>query len=99
VDSDLRPPPELVKLGHRFFRHDYSWGIKDFDSWAKYAINSARLSDREREVIKGYLERITQVCDNVQLDDIWHMIGTAVVIATPGVGGARHFFTAIHNSL
>ena len=99
MDSDLRPPPELVKLGHRFFRHDYSWGMRNFDGWAKYAIDSARLSDGERKGVKGYLEHILDVCDNVQLDDIWHGIGTAVYIATPGVGGARHFFTAIHDSL
>lgn len=99
MEIDYQPPPELLKLGHAFFNHDYLWGIDNFDEWAAYAIRAARLTNEERAAIKTYLDRILNDCDNMQLDDIWSSIGTCVVIATPGLGGARLFFPKVRDQL
>ena len=92
MNNDLQPPSALIKLGRAFYNHDYSWGMKDFDKWATYAITAARLTDDERGALIVYLDRILSDCNDTQIDRIWSMIGTCVYIATPESNAARTFF-------
>jgi hypothetical protein len=99
MDADLQLPAALIKLGHAFYNHDYSWGMKDFLKWAVYAVNAARLTEGERAEIRTYLARILAEYDDRQIDYIWSQIGTCVYVATPDSSAARTFFTKIRDCL
>ena len=99
MDADHQPPAALIKLGHAFYNHDYSWGMKDFVKWAAYAASAARLTEGERAEIGTYLDRVLAEYDDRQIDYIWSQIGTCVYVATPDSGAARRFFTRIRDCL
>ena len=99
MDADRQPRPGLIKLGHAFYNHDYSWGMKDFGKWATYAVKAARLPEEERMDVEAYLDRILSKYDDSQIDYIWSQIGTSVYIATPDSSAARTFFTKIRDCL
>jgi len=99
VDADRQPPAGLIKLGHVFYNHDYSWGMKDFGKWAAYAIKTAGLTEEERADVNAYLDRILSKYNDSQIDYIWSQIGTSVYIATPDSCAARTFFTKIRDCL
>jgi hypothetical protein len=99
MDANHQPPAGLIKLGHAFYNHDYSWGMKDFGKWAAYAIKAAHLTKDERAEIEAYLKQILSTYNDSQVDYIWSQIGTSVYIATPDSSAARTFFTKIRDCL
>lgn len=99
MDRNTPPPLEAVKLGHYFFPHDYKWGIRDFEQWARYAIEAARLTSDEKEKIKDYLNDLLVSDDNVLVSNAWHALGTAVFFATPDLGGERPLLFTIRDLL
>jgi hypothetical protein len=99
MDADRQPPVGLIKLGHAFYNHDYSCGMKDFGKWAAYAIKIARLTKEEQVDVEAYLDRILSKYNDSQIDYIWSQIGTSVYIATSDSSAARTFFTKIRDCL
>ena len=97
MDQELLPPPELHKLGHRFLRDDYKWGVHDFERWARRAIAITHLSNQEAQVIVAYLNSVLEKANDDQLDDIWNMIGAA--LGTRGGGGGRTLLKTVRDLL
>jgi hypothetical protein len=93
------PPQEAVKLGHCFYRHDFKWGIHDFEQWTKKAIEYARLSSTEKDNIRNYITYILDSADNASLSNAWHALGTAVAVVPPDLGGERAFLSTIRDHL